>query len=256
MNALAVIPARFASTRFPGKPLAPLLGRPLIAWVVEAALSAKRIERVLVATDDARIAEAAGQAGAEVRMTRADQPTGTDRVWEAVQGVDADVVLNLQGDEPSLRADSIDRLAEAFEDPKLEMATLAVRGTTEEERNDPNVVKIVVNRRGEALYFSRAPIPYRATERGVRALREGDRELEALRHVGTYGFRRGALERFVSEKRRGLEVLEDLEQLRALALGWRIRVIEIEDSPVCVDVPADLAKAEAVLRARAEGVLP
>jgi 3-deoxy-manno-octulosonate cytidylyltransferase (CMP-KDO synthetase) len=256
MNVVAVIPSRFASTRFPGKPLAPLLGRPMIGWVVEAALGARRIERVLVATDDPRIGEAARDAGAEVRMTRPDHATGTDRTWEAVQGVECDVVLNLQGDEPSLRSESVDLLAAAFDDPGLEMATLAVRGTTEEERQDPNVVKIVVNGKGDALYFSRAPIPYRATERGVRALRSREREPEALRHVGMYGFRRGALERFVSEKRQGLEVLEDLEQLRALKLGWRIRVIEIEENPVCVDVPADLAKAEAVLRARAEGVLP
>lgn len=247
MSALAVIPARWASRRFPGKAVTPILGKPMIAWVVAAARDASRVDRVIVATDDERIARAGEEAGAEVRMTRADHPTGTDRVAEAVEGLEGDPVLNLQGDEPTLRADSVDRLVTAFDDPGVSMATLAVRGVTEQERHDPMLVKIVVDAAGNALYFSRAAIPYRNEPAGAPRLGPGEAEPEALRHVGTYGFRRSALSEFVLEPRRGLEELEDLEQLRALRLGWRIRVVEIEDIPVCVDRPEDVAAAEARL---------
>ena len=128
LSVLAVIPARWASTRFPGKPLAPVLGRPMIAWVVDAARSASRVDRVVVATDDERIAAAARTADAEARLTRSDHATGTDRVEEAVQGLEGDVVLNLQGDEPTLTPDAVNRLAGAFDDPSVRMATLSIRG--------------------------------------------------------------------------------------------------------------------------------
>jgi 3-deoxy-manno-octulosonate cytidylyltransferase (CMP-KDO synthetase) len=224
----------------------------MIAWVVEAARAARRIAGVIVATDDERIARAARDAGAEVRMTRADHATGTDRVHEAVRGVDADLVVNLQGDEPTLRPSSIDALVGAFDDPAVRMATLAVRGATEAERIDPHRVKIVVDDRGDALYFSRSAIPYRNLGAGIPPLAPGHVDSDTWRHVGSYGFRRDALDEFVRETRRGLEELEDLEQLRALRLGWRIRVIEIDEEPVCVDVPEDVARAEQALRARRE----
>ncbi|MGQ0722827.1 MAG: 3-deoxy-manno-octulosonate cytidylyltransferase [Candidatus Eiseniibacteriota bacterium] len=253
MRVVAVIPARWGSRRFPGKAVAPILGRPMIAWVVEAAGRARRVDEVLVATDDERIAAAARDAGAAVKMTRADHATGTDRVAEAVAGSAADVVLNLQGDEPMLRAEAVDRLAAAFDDPDVRMATLGVRGVSEQDRNDPMRAKIVVDGRGDALYFSRAPIPWRNLGAGASPLGPDGREPEGWKHVGTYGFRRAALERFVAEPRGGLEALEDLEQLRALALGWRIRVVEIPETPLCVEVPEDVAKVEAVM-ARREGV--
>ncbi len=254
MSVLAVIPARWGSRRFPGKPLAKIAGRPMIAWVVDAARRAKRVDDVLVATDDERIAAAARDAGAEACLTRGDHATGTDRAAEAVQGRSPSLVLNLQGDEPLLEPDSVDRLVEAFDDGAVRMATLAVRGVTDAERADPHLAKIVVDDRGDALYFSRAPIPYRNVDAGAPALGEGEAESIAWRHVGTYAFRTDALMEFVAAGREGLEALEDLEQLRALRLGWRIRVVEIDRRPIGVDRPEDVNRVETVLRERGEGV--
>lgn len=251
MTAIAVVPARFASTRFPGKPLAPILGKPMIAWVVEAARAARRVERVLVATDDERIAAAGAAAGAEVRMTRPDHATGTDRAAEAVRDLPADVILNLQGDEPMLRPEAVDRLAAAMEDPAVRMATLAVRGVTEAERAEPHVAKILVDRNGDALLFSRGPLPYRYAR--TAAVPAG-RDPAVLKHVGTYAFRRDALLEFAAAPRGTLEAIEDLEQLRALEMGWKIRVVEVEDEPVCVDRPEDVNRVEELLRARSGGV--
>jgi 3-deoxy-manno-octulosonate cytidylyltransferase (CMP-KDO synthetase) len=251
VTTIAVIPARFGSRRLPGKPLVPILGKPMLAWVVEAALAAERVDRVFVATDDERIAAAAREAGAEARLTRADHLTGTDRVAECVEGLAAEVVLNLQGDEPLLRPEAVDSLAAAFEDPGVQMATLAVRGVTELERRNPHVVKIVVDDHGDALYFSRAPIPYRHGVGGAPALAEGERDPHAWRHVGVYGFRRETLSRFVSEPRTGIEAVEDLEQLRALRLGWRVRIVETTSEAMCVDVPADVPVVAALLAAQA-----
>ncbi|NNE44158.1 MAG: 3-deoxy-manno-octulosonate cytidylyltransferase [Gemmatimonadetes bacterium] len=254
MKTVAVIPARWGSRRFPGKPVTMIAGRPMIAWVVDAAAAAERVDRLIVATDDDRIAAAAQDAGAEVRMTRSDHATGTDRVAEAVQGIDADVVLNLQGDEPMLRPEAVDRLVGAFGDPTVAMATLGIRGATERERNDPMRAKIAVNDAGDALYFSRAPIPYRNVAAGAPELGPEDRDPDCWKHVGTYGFRREALERFVAEPREGLEALEDLEQLRALRLGWKIRVVEISQTPVCVEVPEDVEVVESLMKRGKEGV--
>lgn len=254
MKTVAVIPARYGSTRFPGKPLVPLLGRPMIARVAGAAAAAKLVDRVLVATDDERIAAAAREAGVEVVMTRADHATGTDRVAEAVAGEGADVVLNLQGDVPLLEPADVDRLAAAFEDPSVRMATLGVRGAAAEDLANPRAAKIVVDDGGNALYFSRAAIPYRHTQGGVPALGPEEREPEAWIHVGIYGFRADALEEFVRAPRRGLEAVEDLEQLRALRLGFRIRVVEVAAVPIGVDVPEDVSRVESVLRSRSEGV--
>jgi 3-deoxy-manno-octulosonate cytidylyltransferase (CMP-KDO synthetase) len=219
----------------------------MIGWVVAAARSAASVDRVIVATDDERIASVAAREGAEVRMTRSDHRTGTDRVAEAVEGLGAEIVLNVQGDEPMLRGEWIDQLVATFDDPGVSIATLGVRGVTEAERHDPLVVKIVVDDDGNALYFSRAPIPYRSP---AAAPRLADREVETacLKHVGTYGFRAKALARFVRAPRRGIEALEDLEQLRALSLGWKVRVQEIETYPACVDVPEDVASVESILK--------
>jgi 3-deoxy-manno-octulosonate cytidylyltransferase (CMP-KDO synthetase) len=244
MTTVAVIPARWASRRFPGKPVVPILGIPMIARVVTAALRAKKLDRVLVATDDDRIAAAVASTGAEIRMTRPDHETGTDRVAEAVRDVPADVILNLQGDEPMLRPEAVDALVGAFDDPDVRMATLGIRGATERERADPMRAKIVVDDRGDALYFSRAAIPYRNVPAGATPLGPDERDPLCWKHVGMYGFRRAALERFVAAPREGLEALEDLEQLRALRLGWRIRVVGIDYTPFCVETPEDVAVVE------------
>jgi 3-deoxy-manno-octulosonate cytidylyltransferase (CMP-KDO synthetase) len=254
VRTVAVIPARYASTRFPGKPLAPILGLPMISRVVAAAAAAERVDRVVVATDDERIAAVAREAGAEVAMTRADHATGTDRVAEAVAGDGAEIVLNLQGDVPLLEPADVDRLADAFRDPDVRIATLGVRGATAEQLADPRAAKIVVDDAGNALYFSRAPIPYRHLTGGVRPLAAGEREAEGWIHVGIYGFRRAALDELVRAPRRGLEAVEDLEQLRALRLGFRIRVVEVAAVPIGVDVPEDVNRVESVLRSRSEGV--
>ncbi len=256
MRAVAVIPARFASTRFPGKPLAPLLGRPMIAWVVAAAGRAGRIGRVLVATDHLGIAAAAREAGAEVVMTSPGCASGTDRVAEAMAGVDAEVVVNVQGDEPLLDPAELDTLVAAFDgDPGLQMATLARPIAGAEEFADPNVVKVVCARGGDALYFSRAPIPHARDGQApylleVQGAGEGLPPGVPLAHLGIYAFRRAALLAFPGLPRGALEQLECLEQLRALEAGWRIRVVPAQGEALGVDTPADLARAEAVLAGR------
>ncbi|MEZ5065497.1 MAG: 3-deoxy-manno-octulosonate cytidylyltransferase [bacterium] len=254
MIRVAVIPARYGSTRFPGKALAVIQGRPMVAWVVRAALAARRLDHVLVATDDERIAEAARDAGAEAVLTTGNHATGTDRVAEAIRDRPADVVLNLQGDVPLLEPSDVDRLAGAFDDESVALATLGVRGATAEELANPRAAKIVVDDLGNALYFSRAAIPYRHVQGGVPALAANERDPDAWIHVGTYGFRREVLERLVREPRQGLEAVEDLEQLRALRLGFRMRVVEVAATPIGVDVPEDVAQVETILRSRSEGV--
>jgi 3-deoxy-manno-octulosonate cytidylyltransferase (CMP-KDO synthetase) len=151
-----------------------------------------------------------------------------------------------------IRPESIDALVGAFEDSEVQLATLAIRGATEKERNDPHLAKIVVDDRGDALYFSRAAIPFRNLAAGCQPLAPGERDLDTWRHVGSYGFRTEALVGFVREPRTGLEAAEDLEQLRALRLGWKIRVVEIDEEPICVDVPEDVVRVESFLKARRE----
>ena len=224
----------------------------MVAWVVDAARHARRVQQVIVATDDDRIAQAASQAGAEVRMTSSTHPTGTDRVAEAVRDLAVDVVLGIQGDEPMIHPTSIDALAEVFQDREVQLATLAIRGATEEERNDPHLAKIVVDDRGDALYFSRAAIPFRNLAAGCKPLAPGQKDLDTWRHVGSYGFRKDTLLGLVREPRIGFEAAEDLEQLRALRLGWKIRIVEIQEDPICVDLPEDLARVESILKARRE----
>ncbi|MDF1554970.1 MAG: 3-deoxy-manno-octulosonate cytidylyltransferase [Deferrisomatales bacterium] len=256
MRAVAIIPARFASTRFPGKPLAPLLGRPMVAWVVAAAGRAARIDRVLVATDHEGIAAAAREAGAEVVMTSPACASGTDRVAEAAAGVAAEVVVNVQGDEPLLDPKELDALVAAFDgDPGLQMATLARPIADAEEFADPNVVKVVCALGGDALYFSRAPIPH-ARDGQAPDLGGGDGAGAGLppgvplAHLGIYAFRRAALLAFPGLPPGALEQLECLEQLRALEAGWRIRVVRARGQALGVDTPADLARAEVLLAER------
>ena len=237
----AIIPARWASTRFPGKPLVKLRGKPLVQHVWERANRAKFIDRVIVATDDMRIAEAAFEFGAEVALTSPKHPTGTDRLAEVAKKLkSAPIILNVQGDEPDIAPSTIDRLARALrENPELGMVTAANPITATADIRNPNVVKVVTDLAGRALYFSRSAIPHD---------RDGRGGIKYLRHQGIYGYRRKVLLDFVKWKPTPLEQAEKLEQLRALEHGVSIGVIVVKKGSVGVDVPADVAKAVRALR--------
>ena len=237
----AIIPARWASTRFPGKPLVNLRGKPLVQHVWERANRAKRVGRVIIATDDMRIAEAAFDFGAEVALTSPKHPTGTDRLAEVAGKLkSAAIILNVQGDEPDIAPSTIDRLVGALQDdPGLGMVTAANPVTDLVDVQNPHVVKVVTDLAGRALYFSRSVIPHD---------RDGHRGIRYLRHQGIYGYRRKVLLAFVKWKPTPLEQAEKLEQLRALEHGIAIGVIVVRRGSVGVDVPGDLAKAERALR--------
>lgn len=240
MTAVGVIPARYEASRFPGKPLARIAGLPMIQRVWEGTLSAKSLRAVLVATDDERIAEACRGFGAEVCLTRADHPTGTDRIAEVAVGMDDEIIVNVQGDEPLIEGFVIDAAVEALADaPEASMATV-VHAAEARALEDPNRVKVVMDRRGDALYFSRATIPYP---------REPDATPVVYQHVGLYAYRRPFLLEFVDLERTPAERSEALEQLRALEHGHRIRCAVVEGwRSISVDVPEDVAAVEARLR--------
>ena len=231
---LVVIPARYGSTRFPGKALADIEGRPLIVRVADMAAGIGRADKVVVATDDERIQEAVLAAGHACEMTTV-HPTGTDRIGEVAVRHAAEIIVNLQGDEPLLDPGDVDGLIQVMvADPAIDLATCAHRFADQASWRDPNFVKVIRDAGGQALYFSRAPIP--GTFPGSRVAAH----TQALRHVGIYAFRRRALERFLALERTPLEITEGLEQLRALENGMRIKVLEIAAAPVGVDTPADL----------------
>jgi 3-deoxy-manno-octulosonate cytidylyltransferase (CMP-KDO synthetase) len=238
---VAIIPARWASTRFPGKPLVMLRGKPLVQHVWERAVRAKLVDRVIVATDDMRIAEAAFNFGAEIALTSPKHLTGTDRLAEvAAKLKTARIILNVQGDEPDIPPATVDRLARALlDDSRLGMVTAANPVTDPADIHNPNVVKVVTDRPGRALYFSRSVIPHD---------RDGRGGVKYLRHQGIYGYRRKVLLDFVKWKPTPLEQAEKLEQLRALENGVSIGVITVRRASVGVDAPEDLARAEKALR--------
>jgi len=242
---VGIIPSRWGSTRFPGKSLALISGKPMIQWVVERVKQAKKLSAVIVATDDARIAECVHSLGipdVQVAMTRADHPTGTDRIAEAVQGLEADAVLNVQGDEPLIDPKLIDELADVIASGEWDMATAATPIDDDEQINDPSVVKALFNRHGQALYFSRSTIPHIREPEGV--------PMDGIywRHIGIYAYQRDYLLKLVAEPPCALENLEKLEQLRALDMGCRMKVIKTQDFGIGVDTPEDIAKAEALLK--------
>jgi 3-deoxy-manno-octulosonate cytidylyltransferase (CMP-KDO synthetase) len=242
MRTIVVIPARYASTRLPGKPLVPLCGRPLVLWVLERARLVPGVDAVLVATDDERIRDVIVEAGGEAVMTRPDHATGTDRIAEAVAHLEADVVVNIQGDEPLFDPGLIGALVDCLRgEDGIDMATAAVRMESDAV-DDPSQVKVVWNSRGEALYFSRSAIPH------LRDAGENP-DIAYWRHVGIYAYRREFLTRMVQAPPSELEIAEKLEQLRALHLGARIRVIPAEQVGPGVDTPEDVERAEAALRA-------
>lgn len=241
MKAIGVIPARFGSTRFPGKPLKLILGKPLIQWVVEGAKSARALDAVWVATDHPEIAAVAEKAGAKAIMTPSDLPTGSDRVFYAVKEAQVDVVLNIQGDEPLITGALLDQLAKPLlTDSNLQMATLG-RALKPGDLESRDTAKIVLNSRSEALYFSRFPIPYSRVDAPSNGA-------VCLKHIGLYGFRKDFLAAFCAQPPTPLELAEGLEQLRALHLGARIKVVQVEHESWGVDRPEDIAKVESLLR--------
>ena len=248
MKTYGIIPSRFGSSRFPGKPLAMLAGKPLVAWVVEAAGRASSLDEVLVATDDERIAAAVAAHGGRAVMTPSELPSGTDRIACAAGGFDDDdILVNIQGDEPLIDPALIDALvAKLKTDARWSMATAVTPIKTPADLAAKTVVKVVLDRDGGALYFSRAPIPC-------------DRDHEAdlssglyVRHLGIYAYRGAFLRRYVAEPPCKLEKTEKLEQLRALWMGAKIAVVKTEDEGVGVDTPEDAARVERILLERAK----
>lgn len=237
MSVTAVIPARYASSRYPGKPLLKETGKFLIQHVAEQVQKARRIERLIVATDDERIATAVRSFGVEVAMTRSDHPSGTDRLAEVLSnnpGPPEDLILNVQGDEPEIEPDFLDRLVVRMqEDPSCPMGTLACPFPDAIDPGEPNAVKVVVNRAGRALYFSRARIPYPRADVSA-AERTG-----ALLHLGVYAYRRSFLLQFAAWSPSALEQTERLEQLRALDNGAAILVEIVPRAAPGVDTPED-----------------
>jgi 3-deoxy-manno-octulosonate cytidylyltransferase (CMP-KDO synthetase) len=249
---VAIIPARFASTRLPGKPLSDIHGKTMIQRVYERACAARRPDRVLVATDDERIAAVVRGFGGEAVMTSSDHATGTDRLAEAAAASDAEIVINVQGDEPMLDPRGVDAAADALlADPALPMATLSLPLRSVDEMLAPSVVKVVVDAAGDALYFSRAPIPH------LRLGASDDPRASASaavarglvrKHVGLYAYRREALLLFPKLPRSPLEEAEGLEQLRALHHGLRVRVVPVDGpAALAVDTPEDLERVRALL---------
>lgn len=239
MKVLCVIPARYASTRLPGKPLKLIVGKPMIQWVYEQAVKARTPFEVLVATDDKRVFDAVESFGGKAMMTRADHPSGTDRLAEvAGKYPDVDVVVNVQGDEPMLPPAIIDRLAEVFaQDEHVDMATMKVV-MRPEEYNQPAAVKVVTDKNGYALYFSRSLLPYpRKQIAGAKV----------YKHVGVYAYRRDFLLAYAKMQPTMLEQVESLEQLRALENGYRIKVLESDFQGVGVDTPEDLEAVNKLL---------
>lgn len=244
MRVVAIIPARFASQRFPGKVLATLGGRPVIVHVIQNVVRTRILQRVIVATDDERIAQAVRNY-CEVIMTRPTHPSGTDRIAEAVMSIDCDAVINVQADEPFITPEVVERVAEGLKNAPITTAATLIE--SQDELEDPNVVKVVRSISGHALYFSRYPIPFRR-DRG-RAELQGAEGLY-LRHIGIYGYLRQTLLDLVKWPPSSLELAEKLEQLRALEHGVPIYVAIVQWRGIGIDVPDDLVKAEALLRAQ------
>jgi 3-deoxy-manno-octulosonate cytidylyltransferase (CMP-KDO synthetase) len=240
MELLGIIPARYGSTRFPGKPLAVIDGRSMIRRVWEQAGKCTSLKRLVVATDHELIARHVEEFGGEVVMTATTHRSGTERCAEVLDnlGVPFDAVVNIQGDEPYIDPEQIELVAGCFRDPSVEIATLVKRITTVEEIENPNVVKVVVDRSLRALYFSRATVPYIRNREAVTPLQR----TRFYKHIGIYGYRSGTLKKLVALPESMLEKAESLEQLRWLEHGFTIRVQETDIETLAIDTPADLLK--------------
>jgi 3-deoxy-manno-octulosonate cytidylyltransferase (CMP-KDO synthetase) len=240
-HVVGIIPARYGSTRFPGKPLADLLGKPVVQHVYERAREAQTLERLVVATDDDRIFQAVTGFGGEAVMTRSDHPNGTDRLAEAAADMEAEIVVNIQGDEPLIEGAVIDAAVQPLlADASIPMGTLVARITHPADLHNPNVVKVVMDRQGFALYFSRSLIPYARGGNGAQTV--------YYYHPGLYVYRKEFLLTYASLPPTPLEQVEKLEQLRALEHGYRIKVVETQHNCVGVDTPADLEHVKRLLQ--------
>lgn len=239
MKIIALIPARYDSKRFLGKALAPIAGKSLIARTYEGTAKTGLFDQTIVATDDERIREEILSIGGEVFLSREKHNSGSDRIAEAAGEIEADIVVNVQGDEPFVEKEPLEKLIELLDDERTEMATLCSKIESDEEFRNSNVVKVVLDSDGFALYFSRGPIPYD---------RDGSGTARRLRHIGIYAFRREALIKFASLPQSALEQSEKLEQLRALESGMRIRAAVVDFENVGVDAPEDIRKAEEFLK--------
>jgi 3-deoxy-manno-octulosonate cytidylyltransferase (CMP-KDO synthetase) len=239
---VVVIPARYGSMRLPGKPLVLLAGKPMIQRVFERAKLSKRVHRVIVATDDERIVKAVKTFGGEAKMTRPDHRTGTERVAEVAAHEEGDIFVNVQGDEPLLDPEAVDAAVNSLlEEPQASISTVATPIKAAADIMDPNVVKTVLDFESNALYFSRAPIPWVRDAAGKMHVRH-------LKHLGLYVFQREALLEYPTLPQGDLEKIEQLEQLRWLESGWKIRVAETAHDAVSVDVPEDVARVEKLLQ--------
>jgi 3-deoxy-manno-octulosonate cytidylyltransferase (CMP-KDO synthetase) len=251
--AVAVIPARYSSTRLPGKALLPIAGKPLIVWVAERAASASTISKVIVATDDARISDAVTRAGFEAMMTREDHKSGTDRVAEVASRLDAEIIVNVQGDEPMIAADTIDRAVSALiDDPTAQMSTTSEEILDAGDVTNPSVVKVTVDDDGNAVSFSRNPIPYRnqavAKHGSIESSPDASRLLFSFsKHTGLYVYRRAFLIEFAGWPQSENEKAQSLEQLRALDRGVRIKVVEAASPSIGVDTAEDLERVRAIM---------
>jgi 3-deoxy-manno-octulosonate cytidylyltransferase (CMP-KDO synthetase) len=251
----AVIPARYGSTRFEGKPLADILGKPMIQYVYEGVRESKLIDEVIVATDDQRIMEAVNSFGGKAVMTSPTHFTGTDRVAEVAKKLKSEIIVNVQGDEPLIKGNIVDKaISPLLTDDTLQMSTLMTRIEEVRDWLNPHIVKVVVDQKNFALYFSRSPIPF-PRELNIGRLESNpfgtNRPLpkRVFKHIGVYVFRRKFLLLFSKMKPTPLEKLEKLEQLRALENGYRIKVNPVDYEPLCVDTPEDIQKVKAFLMA-------
>ena len=239
MKAVAIIPARYDSTRFPGKALAKLLSKPLIQWVWEAVINANLFDQVIVATDSIQIKEAAENFGAIAILTRKEHPSGTDRIAEVAETLDCDIVVNVQGDEPLINQKALAPLLHVFENSSIQIASLMTKIKDLKQLSNPNLVKVVVDNASNALYFSRSAIPFN---------RDNIHFEDYFQHIGVYAYRRQTLMQLVRLPAGKLEQVEKLEQLRALENGIPIKMIKTEYNGIGVDTPEDLLKLESLLK--------
>jgi 3-deoxy-manno-octulosonate cytidylyltransferase (CMP-KDO synthetase) len=250
LKTIGVIPARYESSRFPGKPLAKILGQEMIAHVYNGAKKSKILSDLIVATDDSRILDFCKSKNIKAVMTPKDCPTGTDRLWQTVQSTLADIVVNIQGDEPLVTGELIDELVEPLLDkPTLQMSTLA-HTISIEELLSPNSVKVLVNRDSHAIYFSRFPLPYSKLDRSQMENPDFEISNQVLKHIGLYAYRYSFLKQYCAQAPVDMEIAEALEQLRALDMGAQIYVGRTTYRSWGVDSPNDIFKIEELLGAK------
>ncbi len=246
IKVLGVIPARFQSSRFPGKPLALIQGKPMIQWVYEGASAAKKIDKLIVATDNTEIFDTVKGFSGDVIMTPVDCETGIDRVALVAKEFPHDVILNIQGDEPLITGTMLDSLiVPFFSDKTLQAGTLIRKAETVDELTSPNNARVIIDKEGYAIYFTRAVIPY---TREIKSLEEAMKKFTFYRHIGIYAFRYDMLQAYVELPQSILEKMEQLEQLRLIENGYKIKTVISDYHPVCVDVPGDIDKVEKAIK--------